>query len=243
MLKRYLKYEYQLLASWRTLIPLLVLGLILLLSSFLSLWSGSNDHLRDYELAKHLANSSMSSTLPALFFAMWLIQMVSHLCTTGYYSSLLYFGSSRAKLFIYCQVQLVAYLVIFLFISYMANACAGLFFGVFPWQLLSELNLNSLLSYCLFLYAIGNVAMLIGLFKPGHLIVLPFFFYWLMESWLVSSLVRKFESDYFRMAPLASIKAIIGNAVLSPEMLVVVCLYLTTILFLIQRTIINKNFR
>jgi len=243
MLKHFLKYEYQLLASWRTVIPLFVLALILLLSSLLSLWSGSNDHLRDNELAKHLASSSMSSTLPALFFAMWLIQMVSHLCTTGYYSSLLYFGSSRARLFIYCQVQLLAYLVLFLLISYIANSIASLFFGVFPWQLLSALNLNSLLSYCLFLYAIGNVALLIGLFKPGHLIVLPFFFYWLMESWLVSLLVRKFESDYFRMAPLAGFKAIVGNAVLSPPMLLVIGLYLTAILFLIQRTIFYKNFR
>ncbi|MCG8578877.1 MAG: hypothetical protein MI866_03115 [Bacteroidales bacterium] len=243
MIRRYLKYEYQLLASWRTLIPLLVLALILLLSSFLFLWSGNNDHLKGNELAGHLANRSMSSTLPALFFAMWLIQMVSHLVTSGYYSSLLYFGSSRAKLFVYCQVQVVVYLTLFLFISYLVNSCAGLFFGIFPWQLLIEINFNNLLSYGLFLYAIGNVGLLIGLYKPSHLIVLPFFFYWLMESWLVSYLIRKFETDYFRVAPLAGFKAIVGNAVLSPYMMLVVCLYLSAVVLLIQRTILTKNFR
>ncbi|TRX62008.1 hypothetical protein [Carboxylicivirga sp. M1479] len=243
MLKRYLKFEYQLMASWRTLIPLLVLGLILLLSSFLSLWSGSNDHLMDRALAKHLVQSTLSSTLPALFFAMWLIQMVSHLYTSGYYSSLLYFGSSRAKLFIYCQVQLIVYLIIFLFINYIANVCAGLFFGVFPWQLITQLNLNSLLSFCLFLFAIGNAALFIGLLKPSHLIVLPFFFYWLMESWLVSLLSRKFEVDYFQMAPLSSFKAIVGNAVLSPTMILVISLYVLATIFLIQRAILTKNFR
>ncbi|WP_430814715.1 hypothetical protein [Carboxylicivirga sp. RSCT41] len=243
MIKRYLIYEYQLLASRRTLIPLLVLALILLLSSFLSLWTGNNDHLTGNELARYLATSSMSSTLPALFFAMWLIQMVSHLVTSGYYSSLLYFGSSRAKLFVYCQFQLVVYLLLFLFISYIVNSCAGIFFGVFPWQLLFELKLNSLLSYTLFLYAIGNAGLLIGLYKPTHLIVLPFFFYWLMESWLVSYLVRKFETDYIRALPLSSFKAIISNAVLSPYMMFIVSLYISVLLFLTQRIILSKNFR
>ncbi|MCU4156050.1 hypothetical protein J1N10_08675 [Carboxylicivirga sp. A043] len=241
-MKRFIRHEKQILSSWRVAIPLLVLGLILFFSALLALWSGNNNHLSGIDLARHLCQRSMSASLPGLFFTMWLIQTISHYNTSSYYTSLLLFGSSRLRIFMYCQVQLVVYTIVFLALNFLMSAVAGLIFGIYPWQLLTELNLNSLLAFMLFLFAIGNLAILLSFYQPGHLIILPFFFYWLLESWLVSYAQRQWELEYFNLAPLSSLKAIIGQSILNIPQLVAISIYFFVSIILLHRVILKKQF-
>lgn len=241
-MRNYLTYDYYLLKSWRTGIIFLVLFALFFFISLLQLWSGSNDQLVGKQLAQYIGNRAMTSTLTGLFFTLFIIQRVSHLNNTGYYRGLLVFGMSRFNLFLYGQVQIFFYLLLFLFTNFAAASAAGIFFGIWPWQLMLHLNHNSLLVLGLFLFALGNLGLLISFYKPGNIMVLPFLFYWLIESWLVGYANKKLNTELFDYAPLSSFKLIIGDALLNTSALIIISIYMCCTLYLLQQTILKKSF-
>ncbi|MBR8536957.1 hypothetical protein KDU71_15395 [Carboxylicivirga sediminis] len=241
-MRNYFTFELHLLTTWRTAINFIILFILFLFLSLLQLWSGSNDHLSDSTLAQHIGKRAMTSTLTGLFFTLFIIQMVSHLTNSGYYRSLLSFGLSRPKLFLHCQFQITFYLLLILFINYIAASIAGIFFDIRPWQLVLHLNFNSFTAHCLFLFALGNIGLLIGFFRPGNIMVLPFLFYWLIESWLVGYANKGMDTTLFSYTPLAGLKLIIGDTILSTTSLIIISFYVCSTLLILHQSILKKSF-
>ncbi|WP_439183543.1 hypothetical protein [Carboxylicivirga taeanensis] len=241
-MRNYVSFELKLLSSRKSVITYLILFILLISLAFIYLWSGTNDQLSGAELAGFVTGRTMGATLTGLFFAMWIIQIVSHLLHTGYYRSLLIIGISRTNLFHYGQFQIGFYLLLFLLISFASTAIAGLFYGIWPWHFIRELNYNSLLAFTLYLYALGNIGLLLSFSKASNLMALPFFLYWLIELWLVSYGNRAFDTELFHLAPLSSIRHIIGSAIMTPLQILSIVFYSLIFAFLFQRTFQKKAF-
>ena len=237
----YLLFELRLFKGWRTAVPLMFMGILMFFPALLTAWSGSNDGLSGVDLAQHICTKSMMASLPGLFFSLWIIQYVSHLNNTGYYRSLLIFGLSRNALFVYNQVQILLYLLGFLSINFLGASMAGFIFGAMPWQLISQLDFNSLLAQILFLFGIGNLASLISFKKPSHLIVLVFLFYWFLESWFAGYAGRQWGIEEFLFLPFSTFKLIIGGSVLTITQLIAIGIFGSATLILHHQTILKKT--
>lgn len=239
-MKYYLKIESFFLRSPRIWMPFIALGVVLFFPALITFWSGNNDHLTGSELANYASNQTLNSSLTGFFFVLWMVQHFVHLIQSGFYRSLLMFGASRNGLFLYGQVQVVIYILAFILIAFIANVVAGIFFGVMPWQLIMATDYNSLIAQMLFLFAIGNLSAVLAYLKPGHLILLPLLFYWLLEGWIVSQSVKKWDLEFMAFLPLNSFKSIIGEALMELPQLLAVGVYIAVVTGLLHFITLKK---
>jgi len=233
-MRHFFRIESFFIRSPRIWIPFIALGVVLFFPSLITFWSGSNNHFRADELAAYASNQTMNSSLTGFFFVLWMVQHFVHLIQSGFYKSLLVFGASRTSLFLYGQFQIALYILAFVLISFLGNVIAGLFFGVMPWQLLLSSDYNSLFAQILFLFAIGNIAALLAYLKPGHLVLLPLLFYWLLEGWIVSQCVNNWDLKAMEFLPLHSFRTIIGESLMEWPQLLATGVYITIVLGLLQ---------
>ncbi len=239
-MRHYFKIESFFIRSPRLWIPFMALGVVLFFPALLTFWSGSNDHFRGDELAAYASNQTMNSSLTGFLFVLWMVQHFVYLIQSGFYKSILAFGASRSSLFSYGQFQVGIYLLAFAWINFLVNSIAGLFFGVMPWQLLLSSDYNSLVAQLLFLFAVGNIAALLAYLKPGHLVLLPLLFYWLLEGWIVSQSVNNWDLEVMEFLPLHSFRAIINDSLMEWPQLLSVAVYITVILGLLHNRILKR---
>lgn len=225
----------------RFFLPLFSLLIVLGILGLLNFYLASNNMLQGKELAQQVSTRILSSSIAGLFFMVWLLQHYVHLFRCGYYSMLLSFGISRHQLYSYLFLQIGLYSLLFSLINFTACSFSGLFFNIWPWQLLMASDYNLLISMQLMLFGLGTFAALLATIPWNHLLVLPLLFYWLLESWIVG-LLRKNHEQLINYFPLKSLLNLVGNEILNTQQVLICTAYISIASIALYRIIKLKSF-
>lgn len=235
--------ELSLARKKKLILPLVVLSLAMFFMAYVDFWYGSGQKkLTGNDLAVYLSGKAFQSSSLALFFIFWMLQMHIQHTLTGFYKMLLVFGWSRGKLFLYQLFQDCMYAAAFMILNFLCYSVWGIFYSVYPWNLVFQADLNSLVSQFLYLLLVGAFAMLIGSVRTSYVMVLPVFIYWLLEGWFGSYLKNQLESSIGDFLPLKAMSLLVADNLLGFAQLGVIAFYCLTILLLLHLSIQKKMF-
>ncbi len=238
-----IQIELKLFRNKKQLLPVVVLLLALLFLAFVDYWIGTEQkQLAGKVLAKFISIRASQSTLPALFFIIWVLQRSIHLINTGYYKMLLLAGWQRHKLFFYCIMQIYLYAFSFMLLNLICYAVLSFLNGTNPLQLIFNTDYNALISQFLYLGATGFIALAIAFLRPNPILALPVLVYWLLEGWLVNFIQRKQESDAGNFLPLQAIKTIISENLLNTQQILLIAAYSLFFLLALHFSIQKRMF-
>lgn len=238
-----IQIELKLLKSKRFIIPVIALLLVMALLAFFDYWFGYGDkQLKGAQLAQYIATNATQSTMLGLFFIFWMLQLSIHLNASGFYKMLLTLGWSRSKLYLYALMQLAFYSLIYLLLNFLVYSILGLFYGTNPLLLIANTSVCALINQFLFLCMMGLLGMIIGFFRPNHVMVLPVLIYWLFEGWLSHFLLKKLEFKGGKFLPLQASKLLIGENLLGISQQFVIAVYAIVYIFLFNQIIQKRNF-
>jgi len=227
----------------KLILPLVVLSLAMFFLAYIDFWYGAGQKkLTGNELAAYLSGKAFQSASLALFFIFWMLQMHIQHTLTGFYKMLLVFGWSREKLFLYQLFQDCIYAAAFMLLNFFCYAVWGIFYAVYPWNLIFQTDINALLSQFMYLLLVGAFAMLIGSIRTSYVMVLPVFIYWLLEGWFGNYLNRQLESSIGNFFPLKAMSLLVGDSLLGLIQLTTIACYSLIIIFLLHLSIQKKMF-
>lgn len=225
-----------------TIISLATIALLFLLNSFLRFWSGGNNDLHDLTLAQSVVNHTFESTFTGLIFMLWILQSRVQLLNSGFYKMLLATGWSRNRLTGFLLVEITGLLILLLTLNFLVTSFMGLFWGIFPWQLIMGTDWNSLLSHFQYLWIIGILAGLIAFVRSSQALLIGVFVYWTLEGALVSFIKRKLEFDAIEWLPLNALEKIVGQELLTPVSLIIISMYSALLIYGIYYQVGKRNF-
>jgi len=235
--------ELSLAKKKKLILPFIVLSLAMFFIAYIDFWYGAGQKkLIGNELAAYLSGRAFQSASLALFFIFWMLQMHIQHTLTGFYKMLLVFGWSRQKLFLYQLFQDCLYAAAFMALNFLIYAVWGIFYSVYPWNLIFQTDINALLSQFMYLLLVGAFAMLIGSVRTSYVMVLPVFIYWLLEGWFGSYLNRQLESSIGDFFPLKAMSLLVADNLLGFSQLGTIACYSLAILFLLHLSIQKKMF-
>lgn len=227
----------------KLILPFVVLSLAMFFMAYIDFWYGAGQkQLTGNDLAAYLSGKAFQSASLALFFIFWMLQLQIQHTLTGFYEMLLVFGWSREKLFLYQLLQDCLYVAAFMALNFLCYAVWGIFYAVFPWNLIFQTDINALLSQFLYLLLVGAFAMLIGSVRTSYVMVLPVFIYWLLEGWFGNYLKHQLESSVGDFLPLKAMSLLVADNLLGFAQLGAIAFYSIAILFLLHLSIQKKMF-
>jgi hypothetical protein len=235
--------ELNLATKKKLVLPFVVLSLAMFFIAYIDFWYGAGQkRLTGNELAAYLSGKAFQSALLALFYIFWMLQMQIQHTLTGFYKMLLVFGWSREKLFLYQLFQDGLYAAAFMALNFLCYAVWGLFYSVYPWNLIFQADINAMLSQFLYLLLVGAFAMLIGSVRTSYVMVLPVFIYWLLEGWFGNYLNRQLDSSMADFFPLKAMSLLVSDNLLGFVQLGAIDCYSLAILLLLYRSNQKKMF-
>lgn len=221
---------------WSSIGLLMVLGLV----AFLLYISAHDDQLPAHQMALKVSNGLINSHFILLFYAIGLLQHISHLYRTLYYKMLIQLGLTRHQLFAYQLTQILLYQLLFQTLAFMSCSAIGLFYGIMPHTLVTNTVFSSLISQSLLLFAIGLLVALISSLSALSALTLPFILYWFTEMWLVNWL-EKHEMAFALLFPLNALQQLTAASILSPVKILVIGLYTALFTHLLYWLILKRN--
>ncbi|WP_321345659.1 hypothetical protein [uncultured Draconibacterium sp.] len=235
--------ELKLLKSKKQILPAAVLMIALLFLAFIEYWFiAGQKQLEATDLASFVSIRASQSTLAALFFIFWMLQLSIHLINAGYYKMLLLAGWPRHKVFFYSIVQICLYVLSFMLLNFICYSIFSFFRGTNPFQLLFQTDYNALLSQFLYLTATGFIALALAFLRPNPVMALPVLIYWLLEGWLAGFIHRKLESDTELFLPLQAFKQIISENLLNTQQTILIAIYALVALLVLHFSIQKRMF-
>jgi len=235
--------ELSLVKKKKLILPFVVLLLAMFFMVYIDFWYGAGQkQLTGNELAAYLSGKAFQSASVALFFIFWMLQMHIQHTLTGFYKMLLVFGWSREKLFLYQLFQDCLYAAAFMALNFLCYVVWGLFYTVYPWNLIFQTDINALLSQFMYLLMVGAFAILIGSIRTSYVMILPVFIYWLLEGWFGSYLKHQLESSIGDFFPLKAMNLLVADNVLGIIQLGIIAFYSLIILLLLYLSIQKKMF-
>ncbi len=235
--------ELSLVKKKKLILPFVVLSLAMFFMAYIDFWYGAGQkQLTGNELAAYLSGKAFQSASVALFFTFWMLQMHIQHTLNGFYKMLLVFGWSREKLFLYQLFQDCLYAAAFMALNFLCYVVWGLFYTVYPWNLIFQTDINALLSQFIYLLMVGAFAMLIGSIRTSYVMVLPVFIYWLLEGWFGSYLKHQMESSIGDFFPLKAMSLLVADHLLGYVQLTTISFYSFTILISLHLAIQRKMF-
>jgi len=235
--------EYCLMKNRKQILPIVALFLIMVFIAFIDYWIGNGQkHLEGEALAGFVSGRAFQSGIMALFFIFWMLQTAVHLNISGFYKMLLVFGWSRNKLFIYSIFQVIVYAGLFILIDFLCYAVLSFFYNITPLELIMNTDFNAMFAQYFYLFMVGLLGVAIAFLRPGYVMLLPVFIYWLIEGWVGSYLQKKMESsvgDYF---PLNAMNQLVAENLLGVTQIGMIALYALAVFIVLSSTIQKKMF-
>lgn len=103
-------------------------------------------------------------------------------------------------------------------------------------------DFNAMFAQYFYLFMVGSLGVAIAFLRPGYVMLLPVFIYWLIEGWAGSYLQKKMESsvgDYF---PLQAMKQLVGENLLGTTQIGIIAFYALAVFIILNSTIQKKMF-
>jgi len=235
--------EYCLMKNRKQILPIVALFLVMVFMAFIDYWIGNGQkHLEGGALAGFVSGRAFQSGIMALFFIFWMLQTAVHLNTSGFYKMLLVFGWSRNKLFIYSIFQVIVYAGLFILIDFLCYAVLSFFYNITPLELIMNTDFNAMFAQYFYLFMVGSLGMAIAFLRPGYVMLLPVFIYWLIEGWAGSYLQKKMESSVGEYFPLNAMNKLVAENLLGATQIGIIALYALAVFIVLSSTIQKKMF-